>query len=280
MRIGFIGAGKVGFTLGKYFSINGVDVVGYCSKHIDDAKEAAVITNSRYFEQLAELVANSDMLFLTVPDTAIVCVWEQLKALPLEGKLICHCSGLLASTVFTGIERYGAFGYSLHPIYAIHDKYHSFKSFSAVYFTVEGCSKNINKITTLMNNLGNPVSVITAENKALYHAASAMMSNLVVALAKTGSDLFSQCGLSNDFVEKAWHALFLGNAENICRSGVVNALTGPLERGDSQTVRQHINSLEGNPRDIYLCLSQALVEVARKKHPDRDYSFIEAELKK
>lgn len=278
MKIGFIGAGKVGFTLGKYLTLRGIEVVGYYSRQIDDAKDAAMFTDTQYFSELPALLLNCDTIFVTVPDAAITDVWKEIKQYPVNNKNICHCSGGLASDIFTDIQRHGGYGYSVHPIYAIHDKYNSFKSFSEVYFTVEGHGPEINPLITLIESIGNPVRVISAQDKALYHAASAMMSNLVVALAAVGSDLFSKCGFDRGFSQKAWNALFIGNAENICASGVTNALTGPLERGDAETIRKHINALSGTERQIYMMLSQVLLNVAKQKHPDRDYSFIEAEL--
>lgn len=278
MKIGFIGAGKVGFTLGKYLTLRGIDVVGYYSRQIDDAKDAAAFTGTQYFSELPTLLLNCDTIFVTVPDAAIAEVWNEIKGYPINNKNICHCSGGLASDIFTDIQQRGGNGYSVHPIYAIHDRYSSYKSFSEVYFTVESHGPGINPLITLFESIGNPVRMITSQNKALYHAASAMMSNLVVALASVGSEMFSKCGFDADFSQKAWNGLFLGNAENICASGVTNALTGPLERGDVDTIRKHINALSGTERQIYIMLSQVLLTVAKQKHPDRDYSFIEVEL--
>ena len=51
MKIGFVGAGKVGFTLGKYFQSKGISVVGYFSKNIASAKEASSFTNTSCFER-------------------------------------------------------------------------------------------------------------------------------------------------------------------------------------------------------------------------------------
>ncbi|MBK5142287.1 DUF2520 domain-containing protein [Budviciaceae bacterium BWR-B9] len=279
MNIGFIGAGKVGFTLGKYFASRGINVVGYYSRNPQDARDAAKFTGSQFFSQISSLLQVCDTLFLTVPDTVITTLWQELKPYPIAGKNICHCSGALSSSVFDGIEQYNAYGYSIHPIYAIHDKFHSVESLPEVYFTVEGSQTNLIEITTLIESLGNSVRTMSAENKALYHAASVMVSNLVIGLTKMSSDIFQQCGFDRTFSDKAWNALFLGNAENICSSGMVNALTGPLERGDVTTIRQHLKALGEQERDIYLGLSRVLLKVAKQKNPDRDYSLIEAELK-
>lgn len=280
MKIGFIGAGKVGFTLGKYFASRGINVVGYYSRNPDDAQAASAFTDSQFFSQLSSLLQACDTLFLTVPDTAITTLWQELKQYPIKGKNICHCSGVLSSLVLDHIEQYGACGYSIHPVYAIHDKFHSVEYLPDVYFTIEGDQTNLIKITTLIESLGNSVRTMSAENKALYHSASVMVSNLVIGLTKIGAGIFQRCGFDPEFSDKAWNSLFLGNAKNICSSGMVNALTGPLERGDVMTIRHHLEVLDEQERNIYIGLSQVLLTVAKQKNPYRDYSLIEVELKK
>ena len=77
MKIGFIGAGKVGFSLGRYFAENGIFITGYYSKELQSATEAARFTKSRTYDNMAELVGDSDVIFLTVPDSAIKEVYDQ-----------------------------------------------------------------------------------------------------------------------------------------------------------------------------------------------------------
>ena len=95
MKIGFIGAGKVGFSLGKYFVSNGIFVTGYYSMSPKSAKSAAEFTNSRMYNSLTDILKDSDTLFITVPDDAIGTVWEYMKNLDVKNKKICHCSGIL-----------------------------------------------------------------------------------------------------------------------------------------------------------------------------------------
>ena len=66
MKIGFIGAGRVGFTLGKYFCEHGVEVAGYYSRNIQSAQEAAEFTHSRVYDVPAKLLEACDILFLTM----------------------------------------------------------------------------------------------------------------------------------------------------------------------------------------------------------------------
>lgn len=79
MKIGIIGAGKVGCSIGKYLTEHGFSVAGYCSKSKKSVEEAATFTNTKAYDSLAELVAESTILFLTTPDGALESVWNELK---------------------------------------------------------------------------------------------------------------------------------------------------------------------------------------------------------
>lgn len=275
-QIGFIGAGKVGITLGKYFTENDIPVFGYYSKTLASSKLAATITRSRSLT-LQEVVQNSDLLFLTVPDSALPEVWEQIRLFPLEGKEVCHCSGSLTASVFRDIEESGAAGFSLHPLCAIHDINTSYLTMQEVHFTLEGSKDGIH-IHNLSSKLANPIEHIEPENKILYHAAAVFCSNLVIGLTKMGTDLFLASGLSERFAQKAWRTLFEHNAHNIVQTGLLASLTGPIERGDETTVKSHLHSLRGPHREIYELLSKELLMLAKQKHPERDFTKIEEEI--
>ena len=98
MDIGFIGAGKVGCTLGKLFCERGLKVTGYYDSDADAANEAARFTGSACYSDMKQLAQSSDVLFLTVPDGLIGPVFSQLRGeADLAGRLICHCSGSISS---------------------------------------------------------------------------------------------------------------------------------------------------------------------------------------
>ena len=143
MRAGFIGAGKVGFTLGKYLAMHGIEISGYYSRTPASAKEAAEFTQSRYYTSIEEITKDSDTLFLTVPDGTISEIWDDMRNLPIKNKNICHCSGSISSTVFFDAEDKGACAYSVHPLYAVSDRYHSYKKLRNAVFSVEGSEKNL-----------------------------------------------------------------------------------------------------------------------------------------
>ena len=274
MRIGFIGAGKVGFTLGKYFTVQGADVSGYYSLHETSAKEAAEFTHTKYYARIEDIVSDSDALFLTCPDGAIENVWDQIKRYSLTGKCICHCSGSLSSDVFSEIGRKEAYGYSIHPLFAVSSKRQSYREISKAYITIEGHKKYLDLWAEFFEDLGNPVKIISAENKALYHCAAVFVSNFVCGLFDEGISLLKQCGFDESDAVAALGPMLVNNAETLAEKGTVEALTGPVERADAATVKRHLEAVSEREAMIYKHISEVLVEIAQKKNPKRDYSGI------
>ena len=279
MKIGFIGAGKVGVSLGKYLTERGVRVVGYYSRTYQSALEAAKFTNTRAYDKISFLVEDSDAIFLAVPDRMISVVWEQLKLLPIENKIISHFSGSLSSAVFSDISRYHAYGYSIHPLFAVSDRYNSYKELSNSYFTIEGSPEKIGEIRQIFEKMGNKICIISAKDKVKYHAAAAIASNLVVGLIDLSEKLLMECGFERDEAGDALAPIVWGNIKHILNNGVVEALTGPIERGDADTIKKHLATISGNDRETYIAVSRQVLEVAKRKNKDRDYSKIEEILK-
>ena len=270
MNIGFLGAGKVGFSLGKYLSDKGVPVVGYASRQEASAHKAASFTGSRTFAVPEDLIRQSDCLVLTVPDDAIGTVWRDIAQADITGKIFCHCSGSLSSEIFVGIEERGASGCSLHPLMAIPDIHHSHTLLEGAVFTLEGMPAACEDLYSLVSGLGNAVYLLDKSKKAQYHCAAVFVSNFSTALAYVGAQLFRSCGL-----EQASGPLFqlmANNARSVGEYGVVHALTGPAERGDAHTIAQHLSCLSAEDRQLYCLLTRKLVEIASIKHPDRDFA--------
>ncbi|MBE6052253.1 MAG: DUF2520 domain-containing protein [Clostridium sp.] len=274
MKIGFVGAGKVGFSLGKYFVNKDLTVIGYYSRNLESSKDAAEFTSSRYFSSIKDLLKECDTIFITTVDDAVKDVWNDIQMWSIKNKIICHCSGSLSSKVFSNIDSYDSYGYSIHPMFAFSDKYNSYKKLNEAFFTIEGSKEKLNKIVDLLNILGNEFKIISSEDKVKYHAASVFVSNHVLALMKEGVKLLIDCGFQEEEAIKALYPLMLNNVKNI-KLGFINSLTGPLERGDELTVKKHLECLECDEKELYKILSRKLLEIAKTKNMNRDYKKIE-----
>lgn len=280
MRIGFIGAGKVGFSLGKYLSVNGMTLSGYFSRSRSSAEEAAGFTDSAVFDSPRELLAESDVIFITVPDGTISSVFSQLKGRGISGKTICHCSGAMtANEAFGELSSLGAYGCSIHPLFPVSSRYESYKELKDAFFCLEGDTEAVETWKELFTGFGNPVRVISGDTKKEYHAACAISSNLVCALAAESIGLMEKCGFSEEEALAALSPLAVANIKKVFSAGPVNALTGPVERCDISTVKKHLDCLpEGPGKEMYRAVSLRLTDTAAKKHPDTDYSEMRAVL--
>lgn len=289
MRIGFIGAGKVGFSLGRFFAEGGITVTGYYSRHRESAQEAAEFTGTKQYDELLEFIEDCDALFLTVPDGAISLVYEQLKRYEIAGKQICHCSGAMtAGEAFPDIRDYGAYGYSIHPLFPISSKYDTYRELADAFFCLEGGAAQeegespayrrmrlsyLQEWERLLQTLGCKVRRILPEAKISYHAACAISSNLVCALVQESIELLEGCGFSGEEARQALAPLMRSNLEHVIASGPLKALTGPMERCDVGTVEKHLHCFSTEEeQQMYRAVSQKLLQMAQSRHPDTDYT--------
>ncbi len=277
MNIGFIGAGKAGTALGRYLENNHKLVVGYASKTKRSAEEAAACTHSRCFSSAPELASASDLIIISTSDGALSGVWHELCCtcdegdLSLEGKIVAHLSGCTSSAVFKEAAKYNASVCSAHPLLAFGDALTAHKQLEAAHFSLEGDAHAVDAVSALLKELGNPVHIMQAKDKTRYHAAAVFASNLVLAPLDTAVNILSTCGFSEEEARGALEPLIKGNIENFCSKGAAAALTGPVERDDKGTVIAHIESLDSDSANLYRALTQTLVDIAKKKHPERTY---------
>lgn len=275
MKIGFIGAGKAGCSLGKYFSVKakqaGIRVTGYYSLIEEEARWAAAFTESDCFHTAEEVIAASDTIILSTPDGAVKSVWESLEKDNIKGRIICHLSGSLSSDVFSGVEHYGAYPISIHPMFAFSDKESVYQQLHQVSFTLEGEKHAVSVWKAVFSSLGNPAIEISKEAKPKYHAAASLLSNHVIAVLEAGYELLCECGFSKEEARTFSSVLVRDNVEHVINEGSIKALTGPVERADEQTVKKHLSVLDDPQKTIYQACGAELLHLAKEKNPDRDY---------
>lgn len=272
MKAGFIGAGRVGFSFGKYLSVSGIEVVGYYSRTYANALEAARFTRTQSYENMAELLNTSDTLFITVPDNQIRSVWDCIVKYPINNKIICHFSGSVSSAIFAGRHAHGAFACAVHPMLAFNNKYNAYHLLKGSFCTVEGDREALSVISELLLSLDISCKCISPDDKGKYHAAASIASNSMAALIQLSTELLCSCGFSEQESYQALESLAKNNLNAIFEQGTVSTLTGPIERCDTDTVRKHIAALSGSDLMLYTLLARRLVSLAVQKNPDRDYT--------
>lgn len=274
MEIGIVGAGRVGCSIGKYLKEHGAVVAGYFSKSRESVESAATFTGTATFPTLGELVKASDMIFIATPDDVIRSVWESIKEEPIQGKIVCHFSGSLSSVVFSGREQAGVSGCSAHPMYAFSSKYTSYEQLNQVLFTMEGDKKALAEVGSVLEQAGIRCCVIDSAKKERYHAAASMVSNMMIGLYQMGIDMLQDCGFEKDAAQLLVEPLVRGNIHNLLATSPEQALTGPIERNDVDTVAKHLAVLTEEEQAVYKNLAHKLTEIAMRKNPEIDYGSI------
>lgn len=278
MIFGFIGAGKVGCSMGKYLTEHQIEVCGFYSKSVASAKEAAKFTNSKWYCSIPELLEECDAVFLTVPDDELTSVYKEITQAVTKSMCLIHCSGAKSSEVFDNISQYHSYGYSIHPLLAIHSKYESYQELSSSYFTIEGDPLYLDFFKEMYEGMGNSVVIMQKEKKPLYHASACMASNMIIALLEKAFIQLEDCGFQKEDARKALCSLVTENVRHVFENGVEDALTGPVERGDALTIRMHQDVMSKENVVLYNILSEELLRIAERKNKNRDYQDIKAVL--
>lgn len=266
MKIGFIGPGKVGISLARYFNFKNIDVSGFYGRNTESLKEAASLTNLRIFLDLEEFIKENNVIIITTPDDVISEINNQISKYNLIGKTVCHTSGSIPSDILSSAENSGASIYSIHPMFAFSNKFTDLELLNNIYFSVEG--KNIDKnsdIIKLMDNLGNKYFTRNSDSSAKYHLASVIVSNLALSLFNVGTSYLTELGLSENEAFEALLPLINGNINNIKNKGYRESLTGPISRGDISPIKKHLSVLKDEDIEIYKTLSMNLLRLKAEK---------------
>lgn len=266
MSIGFIGPGKVGVSLARYFSYKNIEISGFYGNNSKSLKEACNITNSTIFLDLKNLITESNIIVITTPDDTISEIDKQISKYNLTGKSVFHTSGSLPSDILSSAKNSGASIYSIHPMFAFSNKFTDLEKLNNIYFSIEGKNvTNDSDIIKFMESIGNKYFIRDCNSSAKYHLANVIVSNLALSLFNIGSDYLKDLGLSEEDSFEALYPLILGNIENIKNKGFNLSLTGPISRGDISPVEKHLTVLKDKDIEIYKKLSMNLLNLKAKR---------------
>lgn len=265
MKIGFIGAGKVGQTFGRYLKQSGHEITGYYSRTYDHAVAASEAVNGKAFETVSALVEETEILLITVTDQAIAEVAETLKKIDSTWnvKVIAHMSGAMPASIMA--RRDLTYYASVHPLQSFAVVEDAFEQMGKTIFSVEGDAEAKALFKSLLNHLGNEVILLTEAQKVDYHMAAVIASNYLVTLMDFGISRLGEIGIDEAIGLKALLPLIKGTLTNLETLGTEKALTGPIARGDSRTVEAHLTKLDGEAKTLYRALGRATVKIAQRK---------------
>ena len=263
-----VGAGPVATALAGALRAGGVPVLGLWARRPAAARQASAIAGVASFSAAPpDLLLEADVVVLAVRDDAIAEVASMLLATGLiTGRhVMLHCSGARSARDVLGhvSGHIGGVG-TLHPLMALADGRSGIEALPRALFGVEGDRRGEAMAHALARAMGARSLVLSGQQMAAYHAAASMASNHLVALIDAAASLLTQLGLSDSDAVAALVPLARGSLDNVAARGPVLGLTGPIKRGDSDTVRRHLDHLPDDVRAVYHVLGTRTVELARR----------------
>jgi predicted short-subunit dehydrogenase-like oxidoreductase (DUF2520 family) len=258
--VGIVGCGRMGMALAKTLGDKGYAIVGVSSLHRSSAQRLAGICGiSDATDRPWEITRKADAVFLTTPDGVIESVCDSISRQDgfSPAAVVLHCSGAHPSTILTSARKSGASIGSMHPLQSFASVDVTQNPFKGIRVAIEGDPEAVSTAARMARDLeALPLQILT-EGKPLYHAAAVVASNFLVTLMGVAFRLVQQAGVKPDEAFAVLKPLVEGTLANIDRVGVHQALTGPVVRGDVQTVETHIQAIAETMPELlpfYSCL--------------------------
>ena len=260
-RIAIVGPGRLGRALTLELKR-----ARYTISEIVSRKSAASKKNARELARKVEAHAtthdnaqlDAELVWFCVPDREIAAASRQFASIvKWKRKIALHSSGALLSDELTPLRRRGATVASVHPMMTFVRG--SMPSLKGVPFAVEGDATAVRQARRIVRDLGGGAFTIRKQQKTVYHAWGAFASPLLVAALVTAEQLARKAGLSALEARKKMLPIIKQTIANYAALGPADAFSGPIVRGDTETVRQHLRILKKTPeaRDVYLALARA-----------------------
>jgi predicted short-subunit dehydrogenase-like oxidoreductase (DUF2520 family) len=272
-----IGGGKAGSSFAHHFLKNKIKIVSlvendpHRSQFLQDELAWKFIrhqVDSNHFNE-------AGIILIAVQDTHIGELTHRLAKVSdvWSGKTVLHLSGTLPSTLLHPLATRGALTGSLHPIFSFDADPRENPHFRQCWFTLEG-----NQISPrdLEGNLAikkdRIIPLDSAQKKAI-HIASVFYANFFIALADMGLEILNKSEALSSEKLPLLKPLILSTIENLTKRGPAQALTGPVSRGDIDTLRHHLKFLEKNHpnlKEAYQLLGKRLVMLSKLSKKEKE----------
>jgi predicted short-subunit dehydrogenase-like oxidoreductase (DUF2520 family) len=227
-------------------------------------------------------------VLIAVPDDALPSVARELASAPEPVTAALHTCGSRGPEALAFLEKRGTSCGTLHPLQTIATAEQGVADLPGSYFGITGSGEALAWALEICGLLRGRALTIPAECRPLYHAAAVMASNYIVAMIDAAVILFKAAGVPPDQALPALAPLIRASVANTLAAGPAQALTGPIERGDEQTVAGHLRALHAasghavskSVQDLYSSAGLHTVELARRKSTGIDRRTIESLLRK
>lgn len=267
-RLFFVGPGRAGLALGyALWQAEAVEDITYCGRRPEPPSHPLFIQGlARYCFGLERPAPGTDAVFLSVPDRILP---EMAHTLAGQGNAppgcaAFHLSGALSGDVLAPLHARGYAVGTFHPLQALAHPVTGADRLPGSTVAVSGEPGAVRVARRLVRYLRGSEVTIPVTQRPLYHAAAVLASNYLAVLLAVGGRLLVRAGVSEDRALEALLPLARGTLENVGEMGLGPALTGPVARGDAETVRLHLKSMEPREREVYRALGRELARLAEE----------------
>jgi predicted short-subunit dehydrogenase-like oxidoreductase (DUF2520 family) len=268
-----IGAGNLAQALGPALKAAGYKVgVVAARETASSRRRAAMLAKSLGAKAipLAQAGPDSDITWICHTDDALAETARLLARKPgWRGKTVFHSSGAVTSDVLAPLKRKGASTASLHPMMTFVPG--TTPEMRGVPFAVEGDSRAATVARKIVRDLRGEAFNIQRAAKPLYHALGSFSSPLVVATLVTAERVGRAAGLSASQTRRVMGPILRQTLKNYLENGAAAAFSGPIKRGDINTVLRHLKELKRVPgaSEVYRALvKSALMDLPSAKRKE------------
>jgi predicted short-subunit dehydrogenase-like oxidoreductase (DUF2520 family) len=242
LRVGVVGAGRVGTALATALNRAGHRVVAASAVSRESRRRVEQYLPGTPVLQPAEVLEAADLVLLTVPDDALAGLVSGLAGTgaPLAGRLLAHTSGRHGLAVLQPATRLGALPLALHPVMTFTGRPDDVDKMAGISFGVTAPEALRPVAEVLVVEMGAEPVFIEEKYRGLYHAALAGAANHLVTQVVQACDLLAEAGVAQP--ARMLGPLLSAALDNSLRLGDA-ALTGPVARGDAETVATHVSVL-------------------------------------
>lgn len=255
-RVGIVGPGNFGRALAISLRDAGYGIEAILGGSRQTARGLAKKVAAN-----AADASRAELVWFCVPDAEIAKAAKNFaRSYVWKGKVALHSSGALTSDELDVLRRKGAAVASVHPLMTFVKGSHP--SLKGVPFAIEGDASAVRAARMIVRDLGGEGYAIHKRDKVAYHAWGTFASPLLTALLATTEKVAGLADVRGSAARRRMLPILLQTLSNYAALGAGDGFSGPIIRGDVETVRKHLRVLRAEPaaRKVYLALAEAAVE--------------------
>ncbi len=272
--VAIIGAGRVGSAVGYLLKRAGYTITSVASRTAESAEKAAeFIGEGEPTTDVVKAASRADLIFITTPDGVIKNVCEKIASGVgfKAGAVVVHMFGGQSLDLLNAVKTSGSYRAVIHPLQSVPSPAQGIKNLPGSYFRIEADPEALEAAKDMVKALGGIELVMPKwspdkDSAALYHAGAIAVSNYFVALVDYGLKFYLALGADKEETLKALLPLIKGTLQNMETLGTTEALTGPIARGDVDTIRGHIEAMRKRTPELlglYKEMARQTIAVAR-----------------